>query len=385
MKCICWYAMCQIYRKRIASFLTILMLAVTISVIFYTFLVQNYETQPLRQASELLEDDAGHVYKLEYRLTIAPILPEELSDLAAFYREIGEWDEIQKCGMYSDNYNYGLGVDEMYVQRRLSDLCYLETISGDQVVLDAKGEYGAAYVGSELADTYPKGSVYQTQTGELYYIKDVLKRNSGWLPRVPGEEVKNLDASILLDYDYLMEAQPYTMGNGISSYYYVAEDERVNDKIMELAAEYGLAFYGAFDMEGKYERLKRDIFRNNIELILMPVVMYAAAVMTIILVSVKSFADNRADYGIMLANGMTKRQITAIVITESVFKMVSAGLIAALYWSINIGNQGVFFSKAVIVPSLVTTVFLSLVTLLLANIVPCLLVRRYRGSLSLDL
>lgn len=380
MKNICWYAICQIYKKRATSLLTTLMLAVTISVIFYTFLGQNFQEYPLRQASELLADDASCVYKLEYHMMIAPVLPEELSELAAFYDKLNELDELQKCGMYSDNYNYEMGVDELYVQEGLSGLCRLKTVSGAPVELGTVEGYGTAYVGCELADIYPKGSVYETATGERYIIKDVLQKNARWLPCVPGQEVKDIDTSVLLDYDYLMEYQPGAMFNGISCYYYVTGDESAHSRIVQLAGQYGLEFYGAFDLESKYNRLKRDIIRDNVESVLMPVVMYIAAVMTIILVAVKSLADNRSDYGIMLANGMTKRQITAIVITESVCKMVAAGLIAALYWSINIEKQGVFFSEHVIVSSVVATVWVCIATLLLANIVPFLLVRRYRLS-----
>ncbi|MDE6025979.1 MAG: hypothetical protein K2G45_11055 [Lachnospiraceae bacterium] len=380
MKNIYWYTICQIYKKRVPSLLTILMLAVTISVVFYTLLLNKYNTYNLQQAEKLLMDDTSNVYKLEYRIMLAPLLPDELSELSAFYDEISGWKEISKCGMYTDYDNYKLGVKELYVQEKLIGLCRLETASGVLVQLGTEGEYGMAYVGCELADAYPKGSVYEAGTGERYIIKDVLRKNSKWLPRQSGDALMDMDCSILLDYDYWIEAQPPELYNGIGGYYYATEDRDVHNKIMKLAEQYGLEFYGTYNLKDQYKYLKRDILRNNVELVLMPAVMYIAAVMTIILLSVKSLADNRTDYGIMLANGMTKRQIMAIVIVESVFKMVVAGLTAALYWSVNIGKQGLIFLRPVIASSIVTTIGICLVTLILANIVPLWLLRKYRIS-----
>ncbi len=380
MKNIGWYAICQIYKKKVTSLLTVLMLAVTISVIFYTVLIQKSNTYNLRQSEKLLADDAGNVYKLEYRIMIAPLLADEVSTLTAFYNELSRWDELSKCGMYADNYNDKLGVDELYVQKRLTGLCRLKTVSGASVEFDSEGEYGTAYVGCELADAYPKGSVYEAATGKRYRIKDVLGSNSKWLSMQSGEAPIDLDDFILLDYDCLLEEQPFEIGNGVWHYYYTTEDENVHDKIMKLAEQYDLDFYGAYNMKEQYRYLERDILRSNVELVLMPVVMYIAAVITIILISVKALADNRSDYGIMLANGMTKRQIASIIIVESVFKMVAAGLVAALYWSVNMRmrNPDIVFQVPVIALSAVTTVGICLITLILANIVPLFILGKYR-------
>lgn len=380
MKNICWYAICQIYKKKVTFLLTVLMLAVTISVIFDTVLIQKHNTYNLQQSEKLLADDTSNIYKLEYRIMIAPLLPDEVSKLTAFYDELTGWKELSKCGMYTDYYNDKLAVDELYVQKRLIGLCRLKTVSGALVEFDSGGEYGTAYVGCKLADVYPKGSVYESATGERYRIKDVLENHSKWLSRQSGDVPMDLDAFILLDYDYLLEKQPFEIGNGVWCYYYTTEDRNVHDKIMKLAEQYGLEFYGAYNLKEQYKYFERDIFRNNVELALMPVVMYIAAVITIILISVKALADNRLDYGIMLANGMTKRQITSIVIVESVFKMAAAGLVAALYWSMNIEKQEVIFLRPVIALSVVTTVGICLITLILANIVPLFILGKYRIS-----
>ncbi len=380
MKNIGWYAICQIYKKKVTSLLTVLMLAVTISVIFYTVLIQKSNTYNLRQSEKLLTDDAGNVYKLEYRIMMAPLLADEVSALTAFYNELSGWKELSQCGMYTDNYNDKLGVDELYVQKRLTGLCRLKTVSGASVEFDSEGEYGTAYAGCELADAYPKGSVYEAATGKRYRIKDVLGNNSKWIPRQSNDAPIDLDACILLDYDCLLEDQPFEIGNGVWCYYYTTEDENVHDKIMKLAEQYGLEFYGTYNMKEQYRYLERDILRSNVELVLMPVVMYIAAVITIILISVKALADNRSDYGIMLANGMTKRQIASIIIVESVFKMVAAGLVAALYWSVNMRmrNPDIVFQVPVIALSAVTTAGICLITLILANVVPLFILGKYR-------
>lgn len=378
MKNIGWYAICQIYKKKVTSLLTVLMLAVTISVIFYTVLIQKSNTYNLQQSEKLLADDAGNVYKLEYRIMMAPLLADEVSTLTAFYNELSGWEELSKCGMYTDNYNDKLGVNELYVQKRLTGLCWLKNVSGASVEFDSEGEYGTAYVGCELAEAYPKGSVYEAATGKRYRIKDVLGNNSKWIPRQSNDVPIDLDACILLDYDCLLEDQPFEIGNGVGCYYYTTEDENVHDKIMKLAEQYGLEFYGVYNLKEQYRYLERDILRSNVELVLMPVVMYIAAVITIILISVKALSDNRLDYGIMLANGMTKRQIASIIIVESVFEMVTAGLVAALYWSMNIEKQGVIFLSPVIALSAVTTVGVCLITLILANVVPLFILGKYR-------
>lgn len=380
MKNIGWYAICQIYKKKVTSLLTVLMLAVTISVIFYTVLIQKSNTYNLRQSEKLLADDAGNVYKLEYRIMMAPLLADEVSALTAFYNELSGWKELSQCGMYTDNYNDKLDVDELYVQKRLTGLCRLKTVSGASVEFDSEGEYGTAYVGCELADAYPKGSVYEAATGKRYRIKDVLGSNSKWLPRQSNDAPIDLDDFILLDYDCLLEEQPFEIGNGVWCYYYTTEDENVHDKIMKLAEQYDLDFYGAFNLKDQYRNMRRELLRGNVELVLMPVVMYVAAVITVILISVKALADNSSDYGIMLANGMTKRQIASIIIVESVFKMVAAGLVTALYWSVNMRmrNPDIVFQVPVIALSAVTTVGICLITLVMANVVPLFILGKYR-------
>ncbi len=377
MSNIFWRAVCQIYKRKIFSLMTVLMMTVAVAVMFYSFVLYSFSHYPLHQAKRVLNDDVRNVYKLEYRTVLASVPVEELSELCMFFDEMDEMKEIGKCGMYAMSYNYTEDIQELYVQRNITALCKLQTAQGQTVSMSGEEAYGSAYVGSELANRYPKGSIYITEDGMKYMILDVLDKDAKWLFEEPGASVIDLDKAVFLDYDYLLSKDLDYVKNGINNYYFVAEEADVPDIVMRLAEKHRLNFYGISDLKNSYlSYIKSDVLARG-ESYYFPILLYAASVIAIMMAAATAFLSNKADYGIMLVNGMTKRQVMAVIILENLFKMLAACAVAVAYWFFNINKLDSTYYM-VMSDSAVRTAFLCIGTVVLISVMPVMFIKRYR-------
>ncbi|MDE6025977.1 MAG: hypothetical protein K2G45_11045 [Lachnospiraceae bacterium] len=377
MNNIFWRAVCQIYKRKIFSLMTVLMMTVAIAVMFYSFVLYSFFHYPLRQARHILNDDVRDVYKLEYRTILAAVPEDELSELCMFYNEMGGLEGIDKCGMYAMSYNYTEDMQELYIQRDIIDLCNLQTINGTTVELEETEQYGAAYVGFELATRYPKGSIYVTTEGEQYLILDVLDKDTKWLFDELGASVIDLDCAVLLDYDYVIDRDLNHIKNGMNNYYFVTKDADMSDIVMQLAEGHNLGIYGIFNLESScFSYIKSDVLARG-ESYYFPLLSYLASVSAIMMASMTAFLSNKADYGIMLVNGMTKRQVMMVIVLENLFKLLVSCMMATLYWFLNLNRLDSTFYM-VLSDSIVLTTLQCIVTVILISIIPVILIKRYR-------
>lgn len=377
MSNIFWRAVCQIYKRKIFSLMTVLMMTVAVAVMFYSFVLYSFSHYPLHQAKRVLNDDVRDVYKLEYRTVLASVPEEELLELCMFFDEMDEMKEIDKCGMYAMSYNYTEDIQELFVQRNITALCKLQTDQGQTVSMSKEEAYGSAYVGSELANRYPKGSIYITEDGMKYMILDVLDKDAKWLFEEPGASVIDLDKAVMLDYDYLLGKDLDYVKNGINNYYFVAEEADVPDIVMRLAEKHRLNFYGISDLKNSYlSYIKSDVLAGG-ESYYFPILLYAASMIAIMMAAATAFLSNKEDYGIMLVNGMTKRQVMAVIILENLFKMLAACAVAAAYWFFNINKLDSTYHM-VMSDGAVRTAFLCIGTVVLISVMPVMFIKRYR-------
>lgn len=72
---------------------------------------------------------------------------------------------------------------------------------------------------------------------------------------------------------------------------------------------------------------------------LFPLVLLISAVIVSVVTSKMSLLTNKKDYGIMITNGFTRMDITTMVITENVIKVLTAYLICMIYWMIQYINM----------------------------------------------
>lgn len=377
MNNIFWRAVYQIYKKKGFSLLSVLMMTVAVAVMFYAFVLYSFYHYPLRQARRILCDDVRDVYKLEYRMVLAPVPEDELSELYLFYDELGRMEGIDKSGMYAMSYNYAADMQELYLQRNIADLCRLQTVHGAAVDLEETESYGMAYVGSEMAARYPKGSIYTSTDGEQYMVLDVLDKNVEWFFDEPGTPVLDLDYAVLLDYDYLLDRDLSHIRKGVNNYYFVTKDADMSDIVMQLAEKYNLKLYGVSDLNSIYHGyIKSDMLAVG-EAYYFPLLLYLASVIAIMMASMTMLLSNKSDYGIMLTNGMTKRQVMTVIVLENLFKLLASCILAALYWFFNMNKLDSIFYM-VIPDSIAVTVLLGIITVVLISIIPVILIRRYQ-------
>lgn len=79
----------------------------------------------------------------------------------------------------------------------------------------------------------------------------------------------------------------------------------------------------------------------------------------------------------MLVNGMTKRQVMAVIILENLFKMLAACAVAVAYWFFNINKLDSTYYM-VMSDSAVRTAFLCIGTVVLISVMPVMFIKRYR-------
>ncbi len=195
----------------------------------------------------------------------------------------------------------------------IQNLCTLKTTDGETVDLNQQvdGLY-VAYVGYDLKDDYPVGSTYTFNLpGSEYqvYIAGVLEEGTEWLPAqisANDEYSQSLDKYIVTYatgfVDVGDEVWFYTDGSepDTDAIYAMAEEKDINVKVYSLD-EY-CKLYVSNDSQST-----TDMYNFFIGYILIFVVVIAASVSSVAVML------NKADYGIMLSNGMTRKDIYRMI------------------------------------------------------------------------
>ncbi len=328
-----WYSLCQMYKRYRMTVLTIVMSAIGFAVIYYAMLIYAFYQYPKTQAKRLMAYDLDSVHMMAYQMLYAPIGHEELTEILAFDASLDAVNGVNAHGVFA--FEEGFGSDnKMYIQRDITSLCSLSNTDGHAVNYDTgESDYGFAVVGYELADTYPVGSLYSDENGVKYIVTDILQKNSYWIPaRDIGDARIDLNDAIILDYDYVLSKDITMLYNGLTSYYIVADSSVDFDRLLSDAAGRGLHFYGIYNVEDKYDREIVDSMRENGETYYFPIILYIAAIVTMIMSSLIAIYINKKDMGIMLANGITMRQLIAMIFVQNIIKIVIAAFISFAIW-----------------------------------------------------
>lgn len=328
-----WYSLCQMYKRYRTTVLTIVMLAIGFAVIYYAMLEYAFYQYPKTQAKRLCAYDIASVYMMNYQIFYAPIGGDELSEILAFNASLDAVSGVQAHGTFFWEESFGAD-NKMYIQHDITSLCSLDNIDGHAVNYDTgDSDYGFAVVGYGLAGKYPVGSIYSDAYGGKYIITDILQKNSCWIPASNiGNEKINLNDALILDYDYLLSRDIMMLINGLTSYYIVSDGNVDFEKLLSDAADAGLHFYGVYNIEDKYDRDIMNNMQEDGETYYFPMILYIAAIITLIMSALISLYVNKRDMGIMLANGITMRQLIAMVFLQNIIKILVSAAISSAIW-----------------------------------------------------
>ena len=329
-----WYSICQLYKKRKITILTIVMSAMGFAVIYYAMINYAFYQYPKKQAAKLVSYDIQNVYMLAYQVLYVPIGNEELQHILSFDHSLDNVEDVMSHGMFFLENSYDGGENKFYMQKSISSLCNLYNTDGIMIDYDVnKSEYGFAVAGYNYAMEYPVGSVYEDDYGIKYVITDHLKKNSHYIPDDNiGNAGINLDDVIILDYDYALSQNITLLYNGLTSYYIVTDNKLAVDELIDEANGKGLHIYGINNIEDKYNRDIKDYMWANGESYYFPLILYIASMISLLMSSMISVYVNKKDMGIMLVNGISKRQLIAMISLQNAIRIAAFVVIAVFIW-----------------------------------------------------
>ncbi len=337
----------QIFKKPWIFFITTAMLTISLVVSVYSLVVYDAYHYPTRQAQKVLNYDMGDVYKIEFGFSVLGIRLEDIDDVETLLMGLEEITGISSWGGYYFNNNDK--ENKLYVNQSLIDLCDIKGADNKELKYDYFGiekNYGIAFIGEELSERYPIGSVYlDEETGCQYMVVDIVKKDSLWLPdSLFGGSAVNLNDCIILDLDYATEKKDNKLYlfNACNNLLFVGRDSGVKDEVEAIIKSTGLDISGIFSLEELYSSYEKEAMDRAGEDYLLPLILLTSAIIVSVITSKMSLLSNKKDYGIMISNGFTKANLIGIVVSENLIKCVCSYMICCLYWEIQYINMDSF-------------------------------------------
>lgn len=384
MKNLMWYGICQLYKRKFVSLLTIVMLALSFIVLEYSgisYLSFHYSEI---MADSVLKYDSEDIYNINIS-KYAFAGKDEIDKLNSFYKAFGSIEGMEGYGMYFETCD---SVDKyIYISETLAPIC---GVYFDNKTSTATEEVGYGMVGQNLSNVCPVGSVvFDPNTMENFRVISTLPDDSWFISDDyihSAGKIINLDDYIIMNFDYLIEHQPGFILNAINNFYIVLSPDSnvvaVCNEIEKLALEYDVDIYGINSMKVLFEHSAKNSAYDAGERYLMPVVMLMCSLIAMSIATLISMRTNRRDMGIMLANGMTRMDVAMIYIFENIFKIVVAYIISLVFW--NVSTDSVILNRhelqQVILPIFtIVVVFVIVISSLtplvyMRNKIPCKLI-----------
>lgn len=374
MKNLMWYGICQLYKKKFISIMTIAMLALSFIILEYAGIQYFSFRYSEIMADSVLEYDSEDIYNINVS-KYAFAAEEEIKQLTDFYKAFCNIEGMECYGMYFEWAGSDDEAKYMYISDTLAQMCgvYL----GSKVDSASDG-FGYAAVGKNVSGTHTIGSeVSDPNTMEDYRIETELDAGSQFISdsyiQTAGRIV-SLDDYIVMDFEYLIERQPVFILNALNNFYFVvssdADYEAVCAEIEELAIEYNIDIYGINSMKVLFENSARKAAYEAGERYLMPFVMLICSLLAMSIATLISMRTNRRDMGIMLANGMTRMDITVIYIFENILKILVSYVLSLVFWKVNAIFEVLNFELQRII--LLMFLFVAVVVAAISSITPML-------------
>lgn len=329
MKNLIWYAICQLYKRKYMSLLTMAMLLFSFIILEYSginYVSFRYSEWKTKTVVQYEYDDIYNINLFKYAFAGR----EDIEKLAEFYDSLGYVEGLECYGIYSV-YEEG-DVNVLYLSANLEKLCGISLCDKDVV--------GEAFVGKNIDSEFPVGSEYYDEmTGISFVISGTINIGSRFISADyfgGNGSFLELDNYIIVDYDALLDKDENFILNGINNFYIVVSEyvdkNNVFQEIQELSEKTGVDIYGINSMDYLFKQLTEKSVSDAGERYLMPLILLICSCMAMMVATMISVRINKRDAGIMLANSMTRRDIIIIYIFENVIKVLPAFLISILFW-----------------------------------------------------
>lgn len=388
MKKIIKYMLYQIYVKQRLFIMEIVMMLVAFLVLQYS-IINNYSVRLAEiNTKSILEYDTERIYKLNLDLYIQNFTSSEMqNNLVSFFSQMEKVPGIEQCGefwyipkgeMNDSEYN------QLFVSENLQKLCLNKSLPETNMSKDNQdARLCPVVVGNDLENIYPCGTVfYSTEYDINCIVVSILEKGSRWIaPQYSDLLYISLDECMIYPADYFYELYPHFICNGLNDAYIAVDNAEdisyITEYINQLAHDNNIVINDVIGLDKLFHI--RTVNRRDVmgELVIMPIILFAISVFTIVLTCIISVKKNIRDYGIMLSNGMSVMDISAMYFIENTIKINIAFWLAYLYWYFNIKSSFNYMFYALEDITGIMLICLA-VFIVLLNIVPEIILRRIR-------
>lgn len=334
MKNIVMYSVFQLYKRKHITLITIVMVVVSFCImgyyIFDYFAIRAGEFY----AKKYVTYDEEEIYRIDIsKYIVCNVGEDRVNAIYDFYDAVKSMDGIEGCGAYYldtyaeiDNVVYVYGDVMEIFGLKLEDYCS-----------DGDNTYGCVWVGSELADEYAVNSNYISSfDGLTYNVTGIIPPDVGILSDsfyTYGEIVK-LDDRVVVKLDDT-ECSKLMLPMCLNNFYFALEkdsdiDEVIN-RIHEIGKEYDIDINGIISLEHMFDENVYRIIESAGQTYLLPFVMLLSSIIGLIISTMISIKTNKRDSGIMIANGMTIREVSGIYFFENILRVI-IGVIASFIY-----------------------------------------------------
>lgn len=369
MKNIITYSIFQLYKHKKITLITVAMVIISFCVLGYAVFDYYACRAGEYYAKDILEYDTEDIYRIDISKYIICNMGLE-NDIFNFYEDVRSIDDIKSCGAYYLDTDVEMG-REVYVYGDVMEMFGIEI-----------GEYESekpdnSYIfGVDIADKYGMGNRYVSSfDGMSYIVSNVLPRDTEMLS---GEmdaygEIINLNDRVIIVMDN-QELKELFFPMCLNNFYFTVDDsddlERIIEEIHNIGEKNGIDINGIISLEHMFDETVRMLISYAGSTYLLPFVMFISATLGLVIASMISLMTNKRDSGIMIANGMTIREVSGMYFCENIIKVL-LGLIVSLVYCSNkmveeFGQYQRCFNYAIC-----TFIMLAIFVVVISNLVIC--------------
>ena len=365
MKTNIFYGICQILKGKILSILTLVMMTIGIIMIMYAekiYIDGHYNYLLIKNNIDENTDDIMKIDMFRYIYGEN----EEYNQIEKFFCWLENQPEIKCCGAY--NYDY----DE--------NMLFLYGNIGKLYGLDcSKEEKLCAYIGERMKKS---DKIFIPQYGEYAEFEGEIKGGKKFIALDNDEfnnEIVKLDESIVVNVTSYVNKNKVFLCEYINYFFYVINDNYDNETtkkmIMDKAKDFDLDIDKIYSVSRLGQIWREQSLEESGEKYLMPVVLVVIAVLSLLIVQMISYINNRKDAGILMVYGLSYQDVCDIYFFEMVIKNIFAFVLGSCYWMVNLeifGNRNKFFLVVFFITHLAVIILVSY----LCNLIIRLLMRK---------
>lgn len=330
MKNIVRYSIYQLYKGKRITLITMAMVIISFCVLEYTVFDYFAVRAGKYYAEEIIPYGDDEVYRIDVSKYGFCSSGESLENINKFYREVKNLEDLEYCGLYSNDegetiYVYGdvmtlFGID-------------LEEYQSSEIIEDDRAN---VWIGSGLLNDYSIGDEYIFDMWTRCKVVGVIPSNKKMLS---GEfyqygEIVDLDNKIIVQMESVPDADMY-LPTGLNNFYFCINEQmdidEVLDEIYSIGEKCNIDISGITSLKTIYKNVEKQLVSEAGERYLLPVVMLVSAVIGMMIATMISIKINKKDAGIMVANGMPIKELAGIYIFENIIKIVFALVVAYFY------------------------------------------------------